>query len=131
MYCCKANACLSRRSATKPDVPRDRLWESMGDYGRVWEAGKARCSRLTRRVIFAAHAQCCYGFAASAATHTVARVGGNTPILSHTFLYFPIHSHTLPYSLIKSRHQPRRRACPDQKKVRPVGQVGRVGQNKT
>ena len=31
---CRANACLSRRSATKPDLPRDRLWESMGEYGK-------------------------------------------------------------------------------------------------
>ena len=34
-----------QRSTTKPDVPRDRLWESMGMYESVWEAGKARYSR--------------------------------------------------------------------------------------
>ena len=87
------------------------FWESLGRFGSK-EPVDAPLRRPTCGVMQAAHtryrsgrrqylsdAQYCLGFAATAATPTIAAAGGNTPKNSQIFSKFPKISH-------KSRQKP-------------------------
>ena len=67
---CKANTCLSRRSATKPDVPRygiGKIWEGLGSIGK-----RAEPAAAGRRTTPAS-----YTPGNASRPHNVAAMGGN------------------------------------------------------
>ena len=120
---------MSRRSETKPDVPRDRIgknWEGLGSIGK--RAKPAAAGRRSAPASYTpgnppayTHYRPCWRHPPTpeaaedkpAATQTIAPSGGNTPILSHTLPYILIYYHDLPkhrrnlllITLLKSCHK--------------------------